>query len=750
MSHDWQCLRCRSLSPKPEYILRLATVWKTVGFTSIGLGGEPAPRCPTCGFEADVKAMLDGQYDPTPQEPASLSASPQPATAPPAPHPVSPPAVQPSSDLLPKIVAGCLGLILLFACLIILGSGGYLAYIYMQGTPLAAVPAIPRATLIQTPRLGPTSTPIPVLPSATPLPTPTPLPKTFVVCLSSLPRSLYLYDDNSLDAQAVRQALMDGPIDQIGYDYQPVILTDLPSVENGGIRIQPVEVQDGDTVVDAYGEIVTLTPGVELFQTDGSSFVYQGGTATVPVITVTFHLRDDVRWSDGEPVTADDSVFSYELARDPDYSIDTYLAERTLDYLALDPYSVQWVGLPGYWDTSVFLNFFAPVPRHAYGHLSPGEMLDDDEVLHRPLGWGAFVVDEWQSDRIILKPNPHYFRASEGLPRVSTLVFQYVETFEQALERLEVGNCHAILPDYAEYEMVSRADWLRQEQTEGRLAVQFVPYGFEHLDFGIQPGPGYRRPAGNDLFEEVRVRQAMAYCIDRELVIDQAYFGVGSPPDSYVSLGHPLHASDLPQYPYDPEQGRALLAEAGWRDTDGDGIVEKGGRKFSVNYFTTVAPLRQAVAPLVADLLFKDCGIEVNLNFLEAAQLLGDEGPLFNRQFDLIEFAWLYVGPQPACNLYLSRSIPASSSDSPDKQNFTGYSSPAFDHNCYKGFYDVRNGSETREWHLSAQRIFAEDMASLILFERVRVGVARPEVQGFVVQPGDRQLQEIEMITLWP
>src|SRR3990170_723037 len=135
---------------------------------------------------------------------------------------------------------------------------------------------------------------------------------------------------------------------------------------------------------------------------------------------------------------------------------------------------------------------------------------------------------------------------------------------------------------------------------------------WEHLDFGIQPSEAYTGFAAQTLaFQDMQVRQAFAYCLDRQSISQAAYGVYGVVTNAYIPDNHPYYPSDAVVYGFDPAKGRALLEAAGWVDNDGDGVRDKAGIKFSVYLTTTDAAQRQLVASLIASQMHGNCGIEV-------------------------------------------------------------------------------------------------------------------------------------------
>jgi len=250
----------------------------------------------------------------------------------------------------------------------------------------------------------------------------------------------------------------------------------------------------------------------------------------------------------------------------------------------------------------------------------------------------------------------------------------------------------------------------------------------------------------------VRMRRAIAYCLNRAALISQLLDGLSEVPAAYLPSGHPLFASEqITHYPFDPAQGQALLEEMGWSDQNGDGIRELSGsrRTLTLDYASGPAgsPFREALMQFVQTQLRENCGIELRPSFFEPDELyaLWPEGVLFGRKFDLGQFPWR-TGVEPPCDLYLTQAIP--SDQNPGGANNTGYSNPAFDEACLAA-QQALDEATRRSRHAEAQAIFTQDLPSLPLFFRVKAGVALPRVNGYTVDPtANSDLWNIESINL--
>ncbi|HSV85075.1 MAG TPA: ABC transporter substrate-binding protein, partial [Levilinea sp.] len=507
-------------------------------------------------------------------------------------------------------------------------------------------------------------------------PTPAP-PRSLVICLGQEPATLYPFASAAPSMWSVLEAVYDGPFDLLEAGPQPVILQAVPSFENGDAVLIPVEVFAGDEVVDASGELAALDAGVRVLpsgcSSPGCAITWDGSTPLqIDRLVLRYRLLPGLTWSDGAPLTAADSVFSYDITQDPATPVSRRLIHRTTSYIAIDETTVEWTGVPGFYPASFDSLFWLPQPRHRLSSIPAEQLMSAHESARSPLGWGAYVIQDWVSgDHITLVRNERYFRAAEGLPRFDTLVYRFLDRpADDNLIALMVNECDII--DQTSLLDEQLADVLEME-TRGELKA-YISQGpaWEHLDFGIQPASyddGYH-PAQGDrphLFYDVRVRQAFAYCADRQGIVDDILFGRSSVPGGFLTPGHPNFIADLAPLPFDIDEGQRLLDEAGWRDLDGDlstprtasGVANVyDGAVLAVRYATTQATLRVAVAQRLVSSLAQ-CGIQVTVQYFTPAELFaaGPGGILFGRNFDLAQYAWEASVGLP-CSLYHSAHIP--------------------------------------------------------------------------------------------
>ncbi|WP_420631491.1 ABC transporter substrate-binding protein [Candidatus Leptofilum sp.] len=607
----------------------------------------------------------------------------------------------------------------------------------------------------------PTNLPEPTTTPAPPTPTPLP-PKPMTICLGAEPTSLFLYGDDSLAAMAVRHALYENLFTTLNYDYQPQGLQKLPSLDEGDARIGLVEVKEGDLIVNSAGNVVFLVPGVQFVRGDGEFITFDRSLTAddaepllMQQMTVDFTFEPMI-WSDGAPVTAADSVFSYQIAASPDAPSDQEKIERTASYEATGDLTVTWMGLPGFLDPDYFTNVWMPLPQHQLGDFTAAELLAEDSPAPQSLSSGPFVVDEWrQGEALILRPNPNYYRADAGLPHITELTMRFDLARETAVAQITAG-C-----DIATHDAISLSQTpeVLAAAEAGELLATFVSNNiFEHIDFGINSWENYgdgNRNGRPDWFEDVRVRQAITLCTNRQQLVDEITFGQSRILHAYIPDDHPLYPAEAQSWDYDPAAGNSLLDEVGFEDTDGDGFRELVERDLSATIVATTtmsitlstnseSDIRLRINELVADDLAA-CGVQVNLADVNANDWFDDGpfSPLFGRRFDMATFAWR-TSIRPPCGLYLSSNVTG-----PEERGFggwaninaTGWIDEEFDAACLAAQDALPGTPEYTENHLAAAQIFTEQLPIIPLFHYLKTAVTQPTVLNF--QPDASQPSEL-------
>lgn len=610
-------------------------------------------------------------------------------------------------------------------------------------------------------RSGAASTPEAVSP--TPILTSTPTaPRVLTVCLGSEPNTLYPFAGPNAAALSVLAAIDDGPIDTVGYEYLPVILQKLPSLADGDAQITPTTVSAGTLIVDASGSLTALAAGVRVrpasCRTAECTITYDGvSSLQMDQMIVNFRLRPDITWSDGTPLTADDSVYAYQLAADKNTKGSKFLIDRTQTYEATDSATTQWWGVPGFIDPTFFTNFWSPAPKHVWSQFTAADLPQIDAASRAPIGWGPYMMQEWVTgDRITLVRNPYYFRAAEGYPKFDQLTFRFIPDPNTAISELTAGRCDVLDPSIR---LDTQVSLLQQLQKSGEAQALFTPgMSIEWLGLGIAPASyddGYNTEKGDrqDILADPRTRQAIALCLDRQKIIDTVLFGQSSVPGSFLPPDHPLYDGSVPAYSFDPSAGTQLLEQVGWRDLDGNPATPRqavtvknvaAGTSLMLNYFTTQAAQRRQAADILSQSLAQ-CGIGVNVQYYTQNDLYapGPVGPLFGRRFDLIEYAMTTNDTQPPCNWFIGNEIP-NAANRWVGANVSGYNNPAYDSACNAARSSLPSEQSYTESYRQAQAIFANELPSIPLYYRLKVAAARADFCHFDLDSSANPLWNVE------
>ncbi len=642
------------------------------------------------------------------------------------------------------------------AAAILLSAGLALAACSSPPVPTESGPSADETPVVSTPSIvdGPTDAP----PPPTPVP---PDPRTLVICSAQEPANLYLYGEgDSRGKRNVLAALYDGPMDINSYRYEPVILEKVPSLADGDALVETVEVGQGETILDASGSLSALEPGVR-YRPAGcrgedcaQEYTDVSGAVRMDRLSVRFRLLPGLKWSDGAPLTAADSVFSFELAADPATPVEKGIFDRTAAYRAEDDLTVLWQGLPGHLDPVYFARFWTPLPAHQWGGMAAQELLESDLANRSPLGYGPYALESWTpGEEIRMAKNGAYFRVDEGLPVFDTLVIRFVEEGGSSAGDLIAAGCD-LLDQTIDLE--GQEDDLLRLNARGDLRLQFFESrAWEHADFGIMHADyddGYNFFQGDrpDLFSDVRTRQGIAACMDRQAVVDFVLMGRTEVLHSFVSPTHPLSNPEIVQHPFDVLAGSALLESAGWLDEDGDPgtpRVYRGanlqipqGTPLAFTYATTAADQRSRTAEILIDSMAL-CGIGATLETwsIEELVLEGPDGPLFGRRFDMGQFAWENDVFTPFCDFYMTEFIPGGNFERFPYfwggWNNTGFSDPDYDAACRAALQALPGEPAYAESHLQAQEIFAEQLPVVPLYLHVRMSVTRSDMCGYQPDP---------------
>ncbi len=321
---------------------------------------------------------------------------------------------------------------------------------------------------------------------------------------------------------------------------------------------------------------------------------------------------------------------------------------------------------------------------------------------------------------------------------MDSVTFRFIPDTNQRISQLLAGNCHIVTHDGLDADLIP---FFLEAEAEQLLKTIINPdrYGWE-IVFGINSwndyGDGVGRP---DWFEDVRVRQAIAMCIDRQQIVDMLYQGHSLVSNNYVPPIHPLSASDIIQWPYDLTTANDLLNETGYLDSNQDSIREDPdtGVQFRVSLVTGLGQREYQIAQLIGKHL-QDCGIDLLTERTSDIENLSnfDDNKIVGRRFDLA--LWPTVSSHiPACDRFASWQISGPSDEinqytsEPfkgwDGINHSGWTNLAFDAICASALGAQPGTPEELTNHQQAQRIFSQELPTLPLALEPKITITHPD-----------------------
>ncbi len=385
--------------------------------------------------------------------------------------------------------------------------------------------------------------------------------------------------------------------------------------------------------------------------------------------TITLKLRDDIVWSDGTPITSADFKFTADMAMAASNAVNSQAPFDLVESLETpDEQTVVVTFKEVYapWLARLFggINGHTVLPAHILQPVFDAEgTLDTAEYNKAPtVGCGPFVFEEWESGSFArFVANDKYWL---GRPKLDEIFFRFVPDDASQIAALKAGD--GDLGTFFAY----------SDLPELEAAGLTILNSFSGYNEGIYFNQ--HAELGNPALKDVRVRKAIALGFNRQKLVDDLLLGrTGVAATDWDNS--PWVDPSIEPYPYDPEQAKALLEEAGWVDTNGDGVREKDGEDLVLVYGTTNREIRQDTQA-VAQQDLAEIGIKLDLQSYDADIFFatyGEDGPSANFSLDLIQYSDSPDMPDPNTVVWRCSEIP--SDDYPDGVNGSGVCDPTLE-----------------------------------------------------------------------
>jgi peptide/nickel transport system substrate-binding protein len=347
------------------------------------------------------------------------------------------------------------------------------------------------------------------------------------------------------------------------------------------------------------------------------------------------------------------------------------------------------------------------------------------DFARAPIGTGPYVIKKWDPGiSITLEANPNYTVESQK-PVIKNIIIKIIADTNQLLAQIKTNDIDLATSDGVSLNQAPELDKLG----DVNAVAHYIPStSWEHADFNLD----------KVWFQDVRVRQAIAHAINRKDIVDKVLFGktvvmdTWLAPVSWGSCMNPKLATQcagMAKYEFNPDKAKQLLDQAGWT-VGADGIRAKGGTKLAFRWMTTAANQQRAQITQIVKENLKAVGIDATLEYIPAQQYFADDGPVYHRTGDVVQFGWVSGDDPGGYGLWHSSQIPS------EDNNFSGQNIPGWKNaendDLIKKANNTLSESERINYYAEQQKIFARELPVLPLFVRPRVVAVSKDLINFL------------------
>jgi len=466
---------------------------------------------------------------------------------------------------------------------------------------------------------------------------------------------------------------------------------------------------------------------------------------------VTFNLDENAKWHDGEPFTANDVVFTYKTIASPGYveagGVRTQYVERLVGYEEFSTgKTTDFQGVVAVDDHTVTFKFAQPnvlalsdasfmiIPEHIFKDIPIAE-IPEAGASRNPgevIGTGPFEFSEMvQGEQYVLKKFADYW---QGEPKLDSVIWKVVDQ-AVILGLLENGEIDFV----ADPNGFQAADYETVDALENVEIIEQPDFGYQTM--GLMHNhrskedseAGTINPANwavNEKLKDQKVRQAIAYAINRQGLVDGLLYGRGIVQNSPIATQFWAYDDTTPnQYEFDPEKAKALLDEAGYKDVNGDGFREDpNGKEWVLNLnYPLGNQIRERSAPIIEEFL-EEVGISIDLRQPKEAAAYFEDLEKNSQDWDLYLIGWSLDSTDPD---------PSGLWSSMAGYNYSRWNNPEADQLLKDAFTppDAFEQDYRKQKYSEWQVEFGEDLPSVILYAANSLWAHNKRLQGIDVLP---------------
>ena len=410
-------------------------------------------------------------------------------------------------------------------------------------------------------------------------------------------------------------------------------------------------------------------------------------------LSASFRIRDGVRWHDGRQVTVDDVVWSFEMSKLDETA---YPERQALEYVAraerVDDRTVRFHFTGLHAEPLADFMYWTPMPKHLLEDVPPAKMINAP-FNRQPVGNGPFRFVSWRAnEQVVMEANEDYWA---GRPYLDRVVFRVIPEPATAITELLSGGIDL-------YRNVPPSDMARLEASDAAQPLSWPTLGFTFLMFNL------REP----IFQDVRVRRALTMATDRRSLVDGLVQGYGEISTGPAASMQWERNEALEPWPFDLAAAKGLLADAGWLDTDGDGILDKDGRPLRFEMTTNTDNILRRDILVALQSQFRAVGADARARSVEFNTMVDH---WMSGEFDTVVAGW---------DLYL-RFDPTQLFETGAPYNGGAYSNPRIDELLRQARTTLDRAEAAPLWDEFLQIVHDEQPYIFLIADHERWGASR-------------------------